>query len=400
MQFSTEIILKYAKESSPPNSCLTPNIIWRERLMLPKEACNASNKDWVQMCAKVYQLYKEGFIDITEHTKNIWKEYKNYENNYEFFYTNVISDAYIYLTIKGEGYLAGMNPLQTSGINMSRAEVIALKADFNQFLIDADNVRAYLEHFHNDHITYDEITYRRITSLEWNKFQIKEQQINLIFNRYNEAVKKFNMKFAEAPIKLIGKLSTVNNIRIESLVSEQINVSDLVKNESQKAIDILTDMIDSNSGTLATGASNNFIFIDCEFVDPFYKTLKSEVNKCYNAELYTACVVLSRKIIENLLIDLLRKKYPPNSYLALYYSKTKGRFNDFSVLINTLDDKKDEFVPDKNEVESLLKLLKEFRERANSNTHSISISSNKKDIDKFEIPKMVNLLVHIKDKIE
>jgi len=44
------------------------------------------------------------------------------------------------------------------------------------------------------------------------------------------------------------------------------------------------------------------------FSDEFYKILVQNINLAYRYGLYTAAMVLIRKILENLLIDILRKK--------------------------------------------------------------------------------------------
>lgn len=48
------------------------------------------------------------------------------------------------------------------------------------------------------------------------------------------------------------------------------------------------------------------------FSDIFYESLKKEINRCCGYGLYTAAFILSRKMIENLVIDILRLKYPAN----------------------------------------------------------------------------------------
>ncbi|MBT7102466.1 hypothetical protein HN935_03050, partial [archaeon] len=61
--------------------------------------------------------------------------------------------------------------------------------------------------------------------------------------------------------------------------------------------------------------------ITIKFEDIFYKNLSNEINKCYKIGSHTSVFVLSRKLIENLLIDTLRKKYPinENNNIEIYY---------------------------------------------------------------------------------
>ncbi len=85
--------------------------------------------------------------------------------------------------------------------------------------------------------------------------------------------------------------------------------------------------------------------IKLEFGDLFYDMLKKEINSGYKFGLYSGVAVLSRKLIENLLIDILRKKYPRSQKgnLELYYDKNRRRFHDFAILIENLEKRKREF---------------------------------------------------------
>ena len=136
--------------------------------------------------------------------------------------------------------------------------------------------------------------------------------------------------------------------------------------------------------------------IETIFNEFFYDTLKKEINICFNNELFTSVFILSRKLIENLVIDILRKKFPPSSStLPLYYDTQNGRFIDFSILLKNLEDNKDSFGIDKSLVEQFISLVKPFRPRANSNTHSIETLADQKDVEKFKIPEMIALLLRI-----
>lgn len=76
-----------------------------------------------------------------------------------------------------------------------------------------------------------------------------------------------------------------------------------------------------------------------KFGELFYNKLKTEINLGYKLGLYSSVVVLCRKLVENLLIDILRKKYPRNKKgnLKLYFDKNGGRFHDFGILIDNLE---------------------------------------------------------------
>ena len=97
------------------------------------------------------------------------------------------------------------------------------------------------------------------------------------------------------------------------------------------------------------------------------------------------------------MIEILRLKYPPNQpgNIEIYYYVKDQRFSDFTVLIKNLEDKKDDFGIDKEIISEFISLVKPFRPRANSNAHSIIITSNEEDVLTYNIQKMTALLLRL-----
>lgn len=137
--------------------------------------------------------------------------------------------------------------------------------------------------------------------------------------------------------------------------------------------------------------------VDIDFQDFFYNKLRDEINTAYRVGLFTSVMLLSRKLFENLLIEILRFKYPPNESgnLEIYFVTKDQRFQNFTLLLKNIEDKKDEFTVDKHIITEIISFIKPFRERANSNAHSIIIVSNEDDILKYEIPHISALLLKL-----
>lgn len=105
--------------------------------------------------------------------------------------------------------------------------------------------------------------------------------------------------------------------------------------------------------------------------DDFYKTLIEEVNHLYKHGFALSLSVLVRKLLENLLIDILRKRYGTLD-LSLYYDTSKRRFLDFSVLIKNLENKQADFQHITSNLDSkLIGEINSYRETGNSGAHSI-----------------------------
>jgi hypothetical protein len=127
-----------------------------------------------------------------------------------------------------------------------------------------------------------------------------------------------------------------------------------------------------------------------KFGDRFYDRLKNEINVGYKFGLYTSVAVLSRKLIENLLIDMLRKKYPASE--ELYFDKNRNRFHDFARLLANLEKMKSTFVIDERTVSKFISLANPFKLSTNSKVHSMIEMSKREEITRYEIAEMIGLL--------
>ena len=113
-------------------------------------------------------------------------------------------------------------------------------------------------------------------------------------------------------------------------------------------------------------------FINYETSRRFVKGHIDEFNRAYSNGCYTSAFILARKIVENLIIDILRDKFPENE--ELYYDDKHKRFKDFSKIINNLRDKKDFFRITNKAVERLC----DFSEKLKKNTSTFLVSPGSK----------------------
>ena len=136
--------------------------------------------------------------------------------------------------------------------------------------------------------------------------------------------------------------------------------------------------------------------IDTKFDNFFYNNLTKEVNLAYKFGMFTSAIILSRKMIENLVIEIFRAKYKSSRTrnLNLCYDKKKRKFQDFTYLINKLEikNRKNSFGPNKPDISKFLSMVKPFRMNANSNTHSIIEKPKQEDVTNLGIQYMVGLL--------
>ena len=121
--------------------------------------------------------------------------------------------------------------------------------------------------------------------------------------------------------------------------------------------------------------------ITTTFKDSFYNDLRDEINAAFQAELFTASMVLLRKLTENLAIDILREKFPQSQHgnLELYYIRSQGKHQNFATLLENLNKKKTDFGADKDAVSEFVAKATRCKHQGNSTAHSILIVSYKND---------------------
>ncbi len=131
----------------------------------------------------------------------------------------------------------------------------------------------------------------------------------------------------------------------------------------------------------------------------FIKGHIEEVNKTYTKGCYTSVSILARKIIENLVIDILRNKYSANTKKnkEIYYDIPRNRYLDFSIVLKNLYVKRNEFGITKAQViDRLYQKSKIFKDHANDKAHSwYHLVKSKKEIDDLEIQYIIELIKEI-----
>ena len=134
--------------------------------------------------------------------------------------------------------------------------------------------------------------------------------------------------------------------------------------------------------------------------DLLYKDLIEETNNCYLHNLPTATFILSRKIIENLIIDIMRKKFSSaNGQLMKYYDVSHKRFLDFSKLIDNLKNEENAFVGYESTIKNVVEISNKLRETANSSAHSIFSLNKLEDLKQYQIPDLVKTLFGLLERI-
>lgn len=152
--------------------------------------------------------------------------------------------------------------------------------------------------------------------------------------------------------------------------------------EKYPALEILENE-DHGTGVLhSTFRSEQFLDID-NVPGTFYPDLVENINQCYSIGVNDATLVLTRKLLENLLIDILREQYGKQE-IDLYYLPENHRFRKFSDLIDNFEKNLDDFQHLSGGLDgAFIDELDSFRQNANSGAHSIETNITEDEMEEY-----------------
>jgi len=128
-------------------------------------------------------------------------------------------------------------------------------------------------------------------------------------------------------------------------------------------------------------SSEKYLAFD-DYPTIFFKKLEEELNIAYDIKLFCTVRILSRKLIENLIIEILRKKFGMQN-INLFFNPHEYRFLAFRKLMENLEDKKGDFLPYSQSFnnQSLYQTIEKFIDVGNGAAHSIDEQITKVMVD-------------------
>lgn len=151
----------------------------------------------------------------------------------------------------------------------------------------------------------------------------------------------------------------------------------------------VADVVKTNSPIV------KFIDVKGDYPQNFYIKLEQEINDCHRTNFPNAVFLLSRKLIENLIYDVLVRKFPTRQ--KLWWNEQLGEHLNLSPLLKNLFENRHEFKPNsKRQIEKCHELGGVFRDESNKTTHNMyDYLDSKNDLDRFKVNDMIQLLINI-----
>jgi hypothetical protein len=141
-------------------------------------------------------------------------------------------------------------------------------------------------------------------------------------------------------------------------------------------------------------------FLEIQTTDNIFFRLISEINTCVANDAFSAAFIMIRKLIENLLVSILRARFGEKQY-TIFFDDDSKHFRPLSKLIEEIEKDSDFFRKLGLEKEHLSR-IKRFKGIGNYSAHNIIDLPTKKKIQgyKKDANDIVQLLLHMLDRIE
>ncbi|WP_406662331.1 hypothetical protein V7O66_06410 [Methanolobus sp. ZRKC3] len=142
--------------------------------------------------------------------------------------------------------------------------------------------------------------------------------------------------------------------------------------------------------------------LNVELADEHYRHLKNEINLTFKNGLFISTFILSRKLIENLMLDILKTRFPPisNENANLYFDRKYQIHKDFNLLLDSFEQRKGDFPIDTEELDQFIQELSIFKLKEKANSHSINDIPDSNKIRSCNIEKIVEGFLEISQMLK
>ncbi|TGC07891.1 hypothetical protein [Methanolobus halotolerans] len=155
----------------------------------------------------------------------------------------------------------------------------------------------------------------------------------------------------------------------------------------------------SNQDSFKTTDTREILHIDMD--EEHYNSLKTEINSTFRLGLFISTFLLSKELIENLLIDILRLIFPPTSEenISLYFDISNKDFKDMNNLLHTITEKRTKLASNGIDIDEILMILERMKSEDRPTSHSKIKIPDREDIQSYRVGETVEMLLLMKQTL-
>jgi hypothetical protein len=138
-------------------------------------------------------------------------------------------------------------------------------------------------------------------------------------------------------------------------------------------------------------------FVDIDFPDEHYNSIRTEINSSFKRGFTISAYLLSRELIRNLLLDMLRKRFPPTSAenVSLYYDLQNNSHKEIRALSGVIKERKDDFDINPEALDHLIEMIEIMEPKTKPASHSFLTIPTRENIEKYRIEEIAKLLLEM-----
>ncbi|MEZ5333827.1 MAG: hypothetical protein R2741_00565 [Methanolobus sp.] len=137
--------------------------------------------------------------------------------------------------------------------------------------------------------------------------------------------------------------------------------------------------------------------VDVEFFEDHYNSIKTEINISFKRGNTISAFMLSRELIRNLLLDLIRIRFPPASAenVNLYYDLKNNTHREVRVLTGVIRRQKDDFDLNPEALDHLANMIDVMEPKTRPGSHSFFTVITRENLEHYRINEIAELLVEM-----
>jgi hypothetical protein len=145
------------------------------------------------------------------------------------------------------------------------------------------------------------------------------------------------------------------------------------------------------------------IFVDDDYASgPFDRQTIEEINRCYRIGANSAVLVLYRKMLENIIIEILRGHYGTDN-IEKFYDEDHAQPHRFSILLSEFDDSRSDLDQYSDNLTSdLIDQLWDFKADGDAMAHSMKYDVSDEELEEkaSEAAYLANVLLQARNEVQ
>ena len=139
-----------------------------------------------------------------------------------------------------------------------------------------------------------------------------------------------------------------------------------------------------NEEALDNHRAEDDLFIDTDAIDDErYEELIGDINDCYRYRIYDGMMVLTRKLFEDMVFQILKTHYAGKQN-DMFYDQANGQHYSFDGLLNNLKDGVQTLRMYSRELDQpLVEDIRDLKDEGNSGAHSIRIDFSDEEVESW-----------------